>query len=55
MESQVYSKNYLTRVRLTIEFPQILNLNETNPPSQFQNDIMQEFPYLNIKKEQDCR
>lgn len=45
-----YQKNSLTKVILNLKFPQILGLNENNPPSEFQRKIMKQFPYVHEKR-----
>ena len=52
MSNISYTKNFLTMVRLKIDFPQILGLNENQPPSDFQSAIMQKFPHITTEKAQ---
>ena len=42
-----YKKNFLTNVIFKLDFQKILELNEKNPPSEFQKKIADKFPITN--------
>lgn len=52
MPSKKYKRNYLSDVIFKIDFPVILELTE-NPPRQFQNKIINDFPILEPIKQID--
>jgi hypothetical protein len=44
-----YKSNYITHAICRINFPNILDFNQFNPPKSFQKDVSSDFPLTDVQ------